>query len=448
MCGVTPTGGPRTSSLLAAAGLTVAAVMAVLLPSAPVDVPLTALLTVCAFASILAVTRWEHSVEVTGSVAALMLAVVFLGAWPALLILVVSELAAWVVDRYRPTALLVNIAGHALPASIAALLLLPVLTPGDWPEQEALALAAIAGAFAVLLAINWFMVTALMAVLDGRSVRASLQPPVALVPSLVLTIGFTVALAAAYEEFGIGATAFLLLLVFTFSYGAHLVVNARERTRQYASLSWGVLSGLVRTLDQRDPHAARHSAAVAAFSRDIAKHVGMDDRDQELAHTAGLLHDIGRFAFGDRVLEPGHELTDDDWQDVQRHPQIGADLLPDLEVYGPVAEIVRAHHERMDGRGYPDGLRGDEIPEIARIVAVAEAYDTLTAADTYREQKTSFEALTELRRVAGTQLDGRYVEALAELLAGRGTDYRHADDADFDRELAIERKIADAVGQG
>lgn len=441
------TGAPRTSSLLALAALLGAIALAAALPSAPVADPLTALLTVCAFLSILAYARWEHSVEVSGSVAAIVLAVAFLGTGPAIAVIVVSELAAWLVDRYRPTALLVNIAGHALPAAVCGVLLLPIATPGEWPEdQEALALAALAGAFAVTLLLNWFMVTSLMAILDGRPLRPALRLPVALAPTFALTAGFTVALAAAYERLGIGAMAFMLLLVAAFSYGTHLVVNARDRTRQYASLSWGVLSGLVRTLDQRDPHAARHSAAVAAFSRDIAKQVGLDEREQELAHTAGLLHDIGRFAFADRVLEPGHELTDDDWRLVQRHPEIGADLLPDLEVYGPIAEIVRAHHERVDGRGYPDGLAGDEIPQIARIVAVAEAYDTLTAADTYREQMTSFEALTELRRVAGTQLDGRYVEALAELLSGRGTDYRHADDADFDRELAIQRRIADAVG--
>ena len=89
-------------------------------------------------------------------------------------------------------------------------------------------------------------------------------------------------------------------------------------------------------------------------------------------------------------------------------------------MYGPVAEIVLNHHERIDGRGYPNGIAGDEIPPIARIVAVAEVYDTLTAPDTYRDRMTSFEALTELRRVAGRQLDGRYVEILAELLAGQG----------------------------
>jgi HD-GYP domain-containing protein (c-di-GMP phosphodiesterase class II) len=146
------------------------------------------------------------------------------------------------------------------------------------------------------------------------------------------------------------------------------------------------------------------------------------------------------------VMERGRTLTEQDWHTIRQHPEMGADLLRDLGIYGPVAEIVRAHHERVDGRGYPDGLSADEIPEIAKIVAVAEVYDTLTADDTYRTPVSSFEALTELRRVAGTQVEARYVEALADLLAGQGVDYRHADRADFDEELDVERRIGEAVG--
>jgi hypothetical protein len=114
-------------------------------------------------------------------------------------------------------------------------------------------------------------------------------------------------------------------------------------------------------------------------------------------------------------------------------------------MYGPVAQIVLAHHERIDGRGYPSGLTGEEIPQIAKIIAVAEVYDTLTASDTYRSRMSSFEALTELRRVSGTQLDARYVEALAELLSGEGVEYRHADSVDFDAELDMERRIKEAA---
>jgi HD-GYP domain-containing protein (c-di-GMP phosphodiesterase class II) len=138
-------------------------------------------------------------------------------------------------------------------------------------------------------------------------------------------------------------------------------------------------------------------------------------------------------------------LTEEDWHAIRRHPEIGADLLRDIGVYGPLSDIIIAHHERMDGKGYPRRLDAGEIPELAKVLAVAEVYDTLTAPDTYRTQLSSFEALTELRRVAGTQLDARYVEALAELLAGQGTEYRHADDADYDEELAIERRMNEAA---
>ena len=210
-------------------------------------------------------------------------------------------------------------------------------------------------------------------------------------------------------------------------------------------MSWGVLSSLVRALDRRNRRTARHSAAVAAFARDIALQCGMSKRDVELAHTAGLLHDIGRFALPDRVMEHHGTLTEDDWEAIHQHPDLGAELLRDLGVYGPVAEIVRTHHKHVDGRGYPRRLKGEEIPEIARIVAVAEVYDTLTTQDTYRDRMTSFQAMTELRRVAGRQLDARYVEALAALLAGRGMEFAMQDLADFDRQLAIESRIADSV---
>jgi putative nucleotidyltransferase with HDIG domain len=200
----------------------------------------------------------------------------------------------------------------------------------------------------------------------------------------------------------------------------------------------------MRSLDIRDGRAARHAAATARFASDIARAVGMSPQECELAHTAGLLHDIGHFALSDRVAERGRTLTDEDWMAIQRHPELGADMLKDLGMYGPVAEIVLSHHERIDGRGYPRGLIGEQIPEIAKIISVAEVYDTLTAKDTYRTRVSSFEALRELRRVSGSQLDGRYVEVLAELLSGEGVDYRHADAADFDTELDMERRIKEA----
>jgi putative nucleotidyltransferase with HDIG domain len=251
--------------------------------------------------------------------------------------------------------------------------------------------------------------------------------------------------AAVYADIGTEATVLVVLFIVVFAYLWHLVVRARNRTREYANLSWGVLSSLVQTLDARDHRAARHCAAVARFSRDIARSAGMNKTDQELAHIAGLLHDIGRFALSDRVMDRDVPLNDEDWRDIQRHPELGALLLKDLDVYGPIADIVRAHHERPDGRGYPHRLKGEQIPEISKIIAVAEVYDTLTAPDTYRTPMSSFGALAEMRRVSGTQLDERYVEAFAMMLAGRDADYRHADEADFEHELDLQRRMNDAA---
>ena len=403
--------------------------------------PLTAILVSCAVVAELVAARYSAHLTVSAAFAAGMLSVGFLGPAPAFAIAAFSYMAAWVVERYRGRALLINIAGSSTPTLLAAYIFDAIDPPRRGPVFVALLMAATAGT----MALNILTVPPLIALLDGASVRRSLRAMRGILPAVGLNCALVAVIAEIYAEAGLAALAFVALNVIALTYMLRLVVVARERTREYANLSWGVLSGLVRTLDERDARAARHCAAVAAFSRDLAIQLGMSKREQELAHTAGLLHDIGKFALSDRVMERGGKLLDSDWRGIRRHPEIGAELLRDIGVYGPVADIVRTHHERVDGRGYPRGLTGPEIPAIARVVAVAEVYDTLTAPDTYRTPMTSFEALNELRRVSGTQLDGAHVEALAQLLAGRGTDYRHADEADFDRELDIERRVNEAV---
>jgi putative nucleotidyltransferase with HDIG domain len=410
-------------------------------PLGPLVKPLAGVLTLCAVGAELIAARYAPTLTLSGAFLAAMIAVGFLGPSAAFAIPATSYTVVWIVDRYRWRALLINLAGSATPAFLAAVAFEAIDPPND-SVQFIVVLALIA---AGTMAVNFAFSSTMFALLDGQSVRGTLRGAVPLLPAVALNVGLVAVIAGIYDQLGLLALVFVLLNVIAFTYMTRLVLVARERTRQYANLSWGVLSGLIRTLDERDSRAARHCAAVAAFSRDIAKHCGMSKRDQELAHTAGLLHDIGKFALSDRVMERGGQLADPDWRGIRRHPDIGAELLRDIGVYGPVADIVRTHHERPDGRGYPRRLKGDEIPTIARIVAVAEVYDTLTAPDTYRTPMNSFEALNELRRVAGSQLDPVYVEALADLLSGRGTDYRHADEADFDRELDIERRMNEAV---
>ncbi len=205
----------------------------------------------------------------------------------------------------------------------------------------------------------------------------------------------------------------------------------------------------MKTLDLRDEMTARHSASVARYARAIAKEAGMSQSDQELIHITGLMHDIGKFILPDHILKADTKLNDDDWNLIKMHPQQGANVVSSLEGYGPVAKIILAHHERIDGKGYPRGLKGDEIPELSRIISVADTYDVMTARDTYKEPVSSFEAIQELRRVSGTQLDGDFVEVfVTKVLEGKDLTYRHGEDADFDVELALEERIATVEGHG
>jgi putative nucleotidyltransferase with HDIG domain len=379
--------------------------------------------------------------SVSASFLVYVLAGVFLGARSAMVAAALSELAAALTMKTRLRAVVLNLSANVAPAAVAAVVSHAIASA---PSNTLRFYLSVAIASVLAITLNFVIVAVLRAVFLPALHQFGVQTFIDYLPSIGLNVALVIAGAGITLELGNVGIAFALSAIFTFSYMAHLLQRARRRSEQYVALSWGVLAGLMRSLDIRDERAARHAAAVARFSRDMAGAVGMTEQEQELAHTAGLLHDIGHFALSDRVAERGRTLTDEDWVAIQRHPELGADMLKDLGAYGPVAEIVLTHHERVDGRGYPNGLPAEEIPEIAKIIAVAELYDTLTANDTYRTRMSSFEAVRELRRVADSQLDGRYVEVLASLLTGEGVEYRHADAADFDTELDMERRIREA----
>jgi len=383
---------------------------------------------------------------ISASFTVFVLAAAFLGPLSATIAAVIAEVAATLTMRTRWRAFLYgNLPAAVVPAVVAAVIVSSLTSK---PADNVTFYVAVALAGAVALVLSFTMFAGLRRLVFPDAEQYGWRTLLEFLPSGALSLLVVLAGVGITLKVGNAGIAFALAGVFAFSYMTHLLERSRRRAQQYVSLSWGVLAGLMRSLDIRDQRAARHSAAVARFARDIAQAVGMSEAECELAHTAGLLHDIGRFALSDRVAERGRTLTDEDWVAIQRHPELGADMLRDLGMYGPVAEIVLAHHERVDGRGYPSGLGEEEIPEIAKIISVAEVYDTLTASDTYRTQISSFEALTELRRVAGTQVDSHYVEILAGLLSGEGVEYRHADMADFDAELDMERRINQAGAGG
>src|SRR5207244_2554929 len=194
----------------------------------------------------------------------------------------------------------------------------------------------------------------------------------------------------------------------------------------------------VATLDARDRYTAGHSAAVAVYARDIAARLGLSSTNQQLAHLAGLVHDIGKVGLSAGLLEKPGALTLEERRQMEEHSIIGERILRKVDDYAEIAATVRHHHERVDGNGYPDNLVGEEIPLIARIIAVADAYNAMTSDRPYRDAMPSRVARLRLAQAVETQFDTAVVAAFEALLACGDEDYRLAKGEDFILDTAIE----------
>jgi putative nucleotidyltransferase with HDIG domain len=166
----------------------------------------------------------------------------------------------------------------------------------------------------------------------------------------------------------------------------------------------------------KDGYTAEHAAEVARLSRMVGLDLGMSEEGLEWLVHGALLHDLGKIGVAEEILEKPGPLTEEEWTLIKRHPQIGARMIERIEPLFRAVPVVRHHHERPDGTGYPDGLEGEEIPLAARIVAAADAYDVMVRGRPYRPKSSPAEALQELWREAGRQFDVRVVEALSRVL--------------------------------
>ncbi len=178
-----------------------------------------------------------------------------------------------------------------------------------------------------------------------------------------------------------------------------------EANARLASANLSFATALVATLDARDRYTAGHSASVAIYARDIAMRMGLSDREQELVHLCGLVHDVGKIGLPASVLEKPGALSLEERREMERHSVIGEEILRNVDDYGDIAAIVRSHHERVDGTGYPDRLVGDEIPLLARIIAVADAYNAMTSDRPYRDAMPSRVARLRLAQAVESQFD-------------------------------------------
>jgi HD-GYP domain-containing protein (c-di-GMP phosphodiesterase class II) len=193
---------------------------------------------------------------------------------------------------------------------------------------------------------------------------------------------------------------------------AVLAQYALRREVQLRADTRAALAALVDVIELRDPYTAGHSERVAGLARALAVRLGMTGEEADLIETAGRLHDLGKAATNPGILQKQGRLDEAEWQEMRQHPVAGAAVVGRFSGYRGCAKLVRHHHERWDGSGYPDGLGGEDIPFGARILAVADAFDALTSARAYRPAGGPDAAIRILQEGAGTQWDQRVVQAL------------------------------------
>jgi putative nucleotidyltransferase with HDIG domain len=302
----------------------------------------------------------------------------------------------------------------------------------------ATALSAVAGALvATTLDISFAAATMR---LRGRASFASVIKMVApaTLASVPLYAPLVALLVIAYEEL----SAWTLPLFFVPAMAAQRLfvlyehqrqlaedVTATNRELERANLSFA--AALVATLDARDQYTAGHSAAVAIYARDIAERMGLSTEEQRLAHLCGLVHDIGKIGLPPGLLEKPGALTLDERRQMQLHSEIGERILSNWDRHTEISKIVRHHHERVDGEGYPDRLAGNEIPVIARIISVADAYNAMTSNRPYRDAMPSRVARLRLAQAVDSQFDTSVVAAFEAILAGSSEAYRNGTGEQF-----------------
>ncbi len=391
--------------------------------------------------------------QLSAAFIALVLAMSLLGPGPAVLFGLGAMVLTSVSRRLSPALWLNNLVTYAAFPLAGGLMVRAlagnVHATANHASTQSFTFALIVFAvFIITNALNFAPVALNARLSGGPSLRRQVLELFApMLPGQVATGALAAALAVAYTNLGLPALLSSVLVLLIFQYLMVALLRSEDRADQLearsvhlASLQLGVLVTLVETLALRDRNTARHAAAVARYARALAADMNASEADQELVHTAGLLHDIGKFALPDRILK-ADVLSDDDWSVIKRHPQDGATLVGRLDGYGPVADAILYHHEKVDGSGYPAGLIGSEIPLASRIIAVCSTYDTMTARETYRSPMTPQDAMAEMRRVAGRQLDAEIVEAFIAMVEREGpVTFAQGDDADFEAELAFERR--------
>ena len=209
---------------------------------------------------------------------------------------------------------------------------------------------------------------------------------------------------------------------------AYIIENLALYENIFENL-FATLYAFVETIEARDSYTKQHSIRVSSYAINIAKTMGCSREDQDKLNVAGSLHDIGKIGIPDNILLKPGRLTDEEYEIIKKHPVIASNIIGHFGMWVEERSIIRHHHERYDGGGYPDGLKGEKIPLLSRILSVADVYDALTTDRSYRKKMPVEKALQIIQESSGTQFDPKIVEIFMDLY-GRNMEL-------FDRDLAL-----------
>jgi len=189
-----------------------------------------------------------------------------------------------------------------------------------------------------------------------------------------------------------------------------------EQNRKLAKIAMQIVKALSDAIDAKDPYTNGHSARVAEYSREIAHRAGLSAAEQDDIYMMGLLHDVGKIGIPDAIINKPSRLTDEEYAIIQKHPVTGAEILGNITEFQQLSTGARWHHERYDGRGYPDGITGENIPLEARIIAVADAYDAMSSRRSYRDVLPQAKVREEMEKGLGTQFDPVFAKIMLTMI--------------------------------
>lgn len=221
------------------------------------------------------------------------------------------------------------------------------------------------------------------------------------------TIGIIIALA--YIGYGYGAVILFFGPLLLARYSFKLYIEMRN-------LYLSTIQALNKTVEAKDPYTSGHANRVEKFAVELAKAYHLPFESIQNLKTASILHDIGKIGIHDEILNKASRLTQEEYQEIMRHPAIGAEIISKVNFLSDITTIVKHHHERYDGKGYPDGLSGEDIPIEAAILTIADSYDAMTSDRPYRTAMTPEEALSELQKNAGTQFHPDLVKVFVSII--------------------------------